>query len=159
MKLKAMNKVWILAAVVAVIAVGIQWIPAGVAQQVNVQPIQWDSPVTEQLANRACMACHGGSPPTPWYTKVAPVSWWTNRHVNEGRQKLDFATRHTIRFAEIKREIERGKMPLPSYTWLHPEAKLSTAEQQALIAGLQKTFAADAAPERSFSQEDDGWDD
>lgn len=41
---------------------------------------------------------------------------------------------------EIVEEVEEGKMPIPSYLLLHPEARLSPAETQALIAGLKATF-------------------
>ena len=36
-------------------------------------------------------------------------------------------------------EIREGKMPLRSYTWMHPEARLSD-EQRALLATWLDTF-------------------
>jgi len=39
--------------------------------------------------------------------------------------------------------IEKGEMPLPIYVPLHPEARLSPEDRQALIDGLRATFEAD----------------
>jgi len=44
--------------------------------------------------------------------------------------------------------ISRGEMPLSDYLLLHPEAELSAAEKQQLIAGLQATLANDPPIER-----------
>lgn len=110
------------------------------AQSSSLKPIQWDTPRTQDLAQRACMECHGGQVQMPWYGKIAPISWFIVDHINEGREHLNFATSHKIELDEIQEEIHEGKMPLNSYTWLHPEAKLTANEKQELIQGLQKTF-------------------
>ena len=41
----------------------------------------WDSPRTRQLAVAACYDCHSNEVRTPWYGKIAPVSWWLTNHV------------------------------------------------------------------------------
>lgn len=41
---------------------------------------------------------------------------------------------------ELIEVIVEGEMPLPSYLILHPEAKLTDAEKQALIDGFRATF-------------------
>lgn len=136
-----MNKKYLLGASALAFAVLIQFVPSQVSPATNLEAIAWDSPQTKALAERACMACHGGNPPTPWYTKIAPVSWFTNHHVNEGREHLNFSTNYKVKVDEIEEEIHEGEMPLSSYTWLHPEAKLSPEEQKQLIEGLRRTFA------------------
>jgi len=40
---------------------------------------------------RACGNCHSNHTEWPWYSHVAPVSWWIAQHVREGREKLDFS--------------------------------------------------------------------
>jgi hypothetical protein len=40
--------------------------------------------------------------------------------------------------------IEEGEMPMPNYLPMHPEARLSEAERQALIDGLSATTGASA---------------
>jgi hypothetical protein len=34
--------------------------------------------------DRACHDCHTNSTKWPWYTNLAPISWWIVDHVNEG---------------------------------------------------------------------------
>lgn len=36
--------------------------------------------------------------------------------------------------------IEKGEMPLPIYITIHPEANLSDAQRETLIAGIKATF-------------------
>ncbi len=104
----------------------------------------WDSPATKVLAQRACFDCHSNETAWPWYSNVAPVSWLLQRHVTEGRQRLNFSTWGTSR-QEVERAarlIQEGEMPSWDYLILHPDARLSDAEKQQLIDGLTKTFAA-----------------
>lgn len=103
--------------------------------------IAWDSPRTEALARRACMDCHSNETVWPGYSRVAPVSWFVAHHVNEGRREMNLSTGHDVEIDECSREMQRGTMPMASYIWLHPEAKLSATEQQELLAGLRRTFA------------------
>jgi len=50
--------------------------------------------------------------------------WFVANHVNEGRREMNFSTGHDVEVDECAREMQRGTMPMASYTWLHPEAKL-----------------------------------
>lgn len=101
----------------------------------------WDSPATRALAVRACFDCHSNETAWPWYSNVAPFSWLLQRHVDEGRQKLDFSTWGTTRqeIERTARQVQSGEMPPWDYLLLHPEARLSDAEKQQLIDGLTKT--------------------
>ena len=47
------------------------------------------------LLKTACYDCHSNQPTYPWYTNVAPVSWWIKHHINEGSQHLNFSIRGT----------------------------------------------------------------
>jgi hypothetical protein len=38
--------------------------------------------------------------------------------------------------------IENGEMPMDSYTWMHPEAKLTDAEKKVLINWFKASYAA-----------------
>lgn len=96
----------------------------------------WD-PDTRALAERACFDCHSNQTRWPWYSDLAPVSWFVQHHVEEGREELNFSewTRGgaTDELAEVVRE---GEMPPRSYTLMHPSARLSAAEQAKLAHGL-----------------------
>lgn len=51
----------------------------------------WDSPRTRELAERACFDCHSNETKWRWYSNVAPLSWWLQKHVDKGRVKLNFS--------------------------------------------------------------------
>lgn len=106
------------------------------------QEPNWDSPQTRQLAQRACFDCHSNETVWPWYSNLAPMSWLIQNHVDEGRRRLNFSTWDQQRPREpeeIAEVILEGEMPLPNYLPLHPEARLSAAERQALAQGLMNT--------------------
>jgi hypothetical protein len=126
----------------------IQLLPIGRPQPnppVLAEP-DWDSPQTRALAQRACFDCHSNETTWPIYTRVAPVSWLITHDVADGRQHLNFSEWGVGRTAdesrrakvadESRKEISRGAMPPGIYLVLHPDAKLSEAEKQQLIAGL-----------------------
>lgn len=103
----------------------------------------WDKPETRALFMRACADCHSHETAWPWYSNVAPVSWLVQRDVDEGRHNFNISewgvaeNKDADEAAEL---VERGEMPLAVYLPLHPEAQLSPAEREALIAGLEATF-------------------
>jgi hypothetical protein len=131
------------AAVVAVLILA-QLVPYGrnhTNPPVIAEP-SWNSPTTRALAVRACFDCHSNETSWPWYTNVAPASWVTQNHVDEGRERLNYSEFGSGHFeaddsAEVVRE---GEMPLRDYTLVHPAARLTAAEKQQLIDGLTATF-------------------
>ncbi|MBZ0294580.1 MAG: heme-binding domain-containing protein [Anaerolineae bacterium] len=103
--------------------------------------INWDSPETERLWNTACADCHSNQTVYPWYSYIAPVGWLVAHDVQEGRDALNVSTNHRVNSHEMVEKIQEGEMPLPIYTTMHPDAKLSNAEKQTLMDGLRATFA------------------
>ena len=102
----------------------------------------WDSARTRELAVRACFDCHSNETQWPWYTHVAPVSWLTQHDVDEGRRELNFSEwdRPQKEARESAKTVREGSMPPWFYMLPRPHARLSTAERDALIAGLEATF-------------------
>ena len=117
--------------------------------------VQWDSPDTERLWNTACADCHSNETVYPWYSYVAPVGWLVAHDTHEGRSELNVSTNYRIDLEEMIEVIQEGEMPLPIYTITHTDARLSDAEQQVLINGLQATFAGTSA---GGSYEDDEYE-
>ena len=102
------------------------------------------SEVTEIL-KAACYDCHSNETAYPWYSNVAPVSWWLQHHVEEGREHLNFSQwgDYDDKKAEHKLDeciemLEEGKMPMNSYTWTHEEAVLTDKEKELLLDWMQK---------------------
>jgi hypothetical protein len=74
-------------------------------------------------------------------------------HVDKGRSELNFSEWGRPQEGEEAVEaVQEGEMPLRSYLLTHPEAQLSSAEQQALVHGLTATFGN--AEEREESHEE-----
>ena len=95
--------------------------------------------ISNMLKN-ACYDCHSYETNYPWYSNVAPISWMLKSHVNEGRHHVNFSLWGDFdpeKKSAIKHEIvevlEEGEMPLASYTWMHPEAKLTNDQKETLI--------------------------
>jgi hypothetical protein len=111
-----------------------------------VQEPNWDSLQTRELAKRACFDCHSNETVWPWYSKVIPIAWLIRRDVNEGRRHLNFtdmkASDHVHGVDEIAEIIQEGEMPPSYYTMLHPSARMTAAEKDALIQGLIATTGA-----------------
>lgn len=102
--------------------------------------VNWDSAETQQLWNTACADCHSNETVYPWYSYIAPVGWLVARDVQKGRDHLNVSTNHCVELDEIEEVIREGEMPLPIYTITHPDAILTDAQRETLIAGLQATF-------------------
>ena len=93
----------------------------------------------ESVLNRACMDCHSNETRWPWYSNVAPVSWFVADHVNHGRRHLNFSAWDGYEPDEAEgileavcKEAKHGMMPLRSYLMLHPEARLSPTDVKTL---------------------------
>jgi hypothetical protein len=69
-------------------------------------------------------------------------------HVDDGRSALNFSEwDHPSKHAgKASREVKTGGMPLTSFLLLHPEARLSTTERDALVHGLDATFPPASKP-------------
>lgn len=132
-----------------VVFAAIQLVPFGhshVNPPVTAEPT-WNSPQTRALFQRACFDCHSNQTRWPWYSHVAPMSWLVQRDVDGGRSHLDFSQwnqpqRHA---KDVAHEISSGAMPLWFYLPMHPAARLSAAEKQAMIAGAAATLGQQQA--------------
>jgi len=129
--------------VVLLILLIIQLIPLDRTNPKVVTQMNWDSPKTEELARAACFDCHSNETTWPWYSKVAPIKLLVWNDVRGGRERLNFSEwnsggRETDEIAEV---INEGEMPPWFYVIMHPKAKLSDSEKQALADGLVKTIA------------------
>ncbi len=140
----------------------IQFVPYG-RNHTNPPVVQepvWDSPRTRELAKRACFDCHSNETVWPWYSNIAPISWLIQRDVEEGRRKLNFSEWHRPQEGaeEVAETVREGEMPPPIYLITHPQARLSPAEKEELIRGLEATMRLSGVPverEGGEKEEDD----
>ncbi|MDO1500956.1 heme-binding domain-containing protein [Winogradskyella maritima] len=99
-------------------------------------------PPTEVKAvlKTACFDCHSDNTTYPWYNNITPVNFWLAEHINDGKKHFDVSKwndyslkKKDHKIEELIEFVERGEMPLNSYTWTHAEARLSEAQVEAMI--------------------------
>lgn len=91
------------------------------------------------VLDRACRDCHSNDTRWPWYSNVAPVSWFVIDHVDHGRRHLNYSDWAQYPPDDAQRLLKnmcafarKDTMPLPSYLRMHREARLSDADVTAL---------------------------
>jgi heme-binding protein len=140
---------WV-AIVLIVIFIGIQFVRPGLTNppvdesQTIFTRLQVPPDVASTL-ERSCRDCHSNKTVWPWYTQVAPVSWWLKNHVDEGRRDLNLSEwaklppdRQDRKLRQICDEVQDGQMPLASYLPMHPAAKLSEQDKKTLCDWTDK---------------------
>ncbi len=149
-----MKKAKLLAGVIALIVVLIQFIPVNRSNPPVTQELQADAEIM-QLLKRSCYDCHSNQTDWPWYSYVAPVSWLITRDVKEAREDLNFTEWDQYKekekrklLQEIVEEVEEEEMPLKEYIWLHPEAGLSVTE----VARIRRWVEKHERKGQSFSE-------
>ena len=143
----ARNKSWIKAAVIlaGTVFAALQVVPgpaktnppvvAGRAIQDNLRLTS----AVSGLIQRACADCHSHQTRWPWYSRIAPLSWHIAQDVNSARQAMNFSEWSTGAgrltgtsvgtLSAACANVKSGRMPLPRYLMLHPEARLSPQDQ------------------------------
>ena len=134
---------WI-AIVLVVALVGIQFVrPARTNPPVDksqtIEAFTQMTPEVASILDRSCRDCHSNQTVWPWYSNVAPVSWWVIDHTNQGRSDLNYSEwgklapdRRDRKLRQICDEVQDGIMPLSSYLPMHPAAKLSEQDKKTL---------------------------
>lgn len=101
--------------------------------------VQEDGRHVRAVLERACQNCHSQRTQWPAYSYLPFVSWAVERDVAEGRRHMDLSRwdRYSTQQkqdlpARIGAEVRNRQMPLRRYVLLHPEARLSESEIQAI---------------------------
>jgi Haem-binding domain len=103
----------------------------------------------KQIIKTSCADCHSNNTKYPWYSEIAPVSWYLAQHVNEGKEHLNFSEwaaynkdqkNHILK--DLDEKLTAHKMPLKSYLILHNEAEMSK-NQYNIILNWVKTISSE----------------
>lgn len=93
----------------------------------------------EAILTRSCNDCHTYKTEYPLYAQVAPVSYFLDGHITEGRQRLNLSEWNGYEKARKRRKLDQmceqvtsREMPLPSYLYIHWGAKLSDEDIKTL---------------------------
>jgi hypothetical protein len=90
---------------------------------------------------RSCYDCHSNETRWPWYSAVAPVSWWIHYEVAEGRRRLNFSSwtdyasdpgTEDQKLDEIAHLIASDSMPPWYYRMMHTGARLTPEDRVAI---------------------------
>jgi len=92
-----------------------------------------------KIIQTSCADCHSNATKYPWYSEIAPASWYLAQHVKEGKENLNFSEWTTYNkdqqahiLKDIKEVLNEREMPLKSYLLIHKEAKLTENQYQIL---------------------------
>ena len=92
-----------------------------------------------EMVRDACYDCHSNQTVYPWYSRVAPVSWYLDKHIRDGKEELNFSDYGELdkadkigMFADFCDVLDAGTMPLRSYMMLHANARLSDEQRELL---------------------------
>ena len=127
----------------AFVFLGMQFVPAATTPKASAtlwtHMAETINPRVRAILDRSCQDCHSSRTIWPWYSRVAPVSWIVSKHVREGREMLDFSEWANQPPSADDRmlicdAVSDGRMPLPEYTVIHRNAKLSKRDVE-LICG------------------------
>jgi len=91
----------------------------------------------------ACYDCHSHETRWPWYSHIAPVSWGVVGDVNQARAHMDLslwpgnnADAVIRKLQAMSGEIQSRRMPLPRYTLIHREARLTETQRKEMTEWL-----------------------
>lgn len=135
----------LLVVVFLVVLVGLQFIPTRTNQSTGMPTtdfiVSYRTP--ENIANilhTSCYNCHSNNTKYPWYSHVQPVGWFLESHINKGKDELNFSEfasfsvrKQKSKLKSMVNQVEKGEMPLSSYTLIHRDARLSQDQKKALV--------------------------
>lgn len=97
---------------------------------------------------RSCYDCHSDNTVYPWYMEVQPVAWYLANHIKDGKRALNFSEfgalmprKQMRKLQDVAKEVQKGDMPLSSYTLIHKDAKLSEAEKALVVSWADSLVA------------------
>ena len=116
--------------------VAIQFIPAKVINTKTDKSLEIKAPKeVMKILKTSCYDCHSNETKVPWYASIAPASFFIKRHVDLGRQWLNFSVWNSYTAKQKDKKLEQifksvyHAMPLPNYIKMHKDAKLSQKQK------------------------------
>jgi hypothetical protein len=120
-------------------------IPDSPAKNLNGVP-----PDINNLIRNSCYDCHSSQINLRWFDKLTPANFLVFSHIKEGRDALNFSNFDNLPKAKQNatlyyalNKVLSGEMPLPAYSFVHPQTKLSDTEIQ-----LLKDYLAGRTPRK-----------
>lgn len=130
---------------ILVVLVGLQFIPTRSNQSKEVSSTDFIltykvSGEVGRVLHTSCYNCHSNNTDYPWYSRVQPIGWFLENHINQGKAELNFSEfgsysvrKQKSKLSSMANQIEKDEMPLSSYTLIHRDARLSKEGKKALV--------------------------
>ncbi len=100
----------------------------------------------ENILKSACYDCHSNHTRYPWYMNIQPMGWMMAKHINEGKENLNFSEfgmyskrKQANKLRAMATSVKEGSMPIRSYTMMHPDSKLNDDDIKTVVAWATKT--------------------
>jgi hypothetical protein len=104
----------------------------------SVAPVRFPADV-DVVMRAACMDCHSNETEWPWYSAVAPFSWYVARDVLVARSHLNFSNWEALPVdtrLEVLTKLWDGvverRMPHKQYALMHPRVELNAEERKVI---------------------------
>ena len=102
------------------------------------------------VLRKSCFDCHSQQTRWPWYSRLPVIGTEVERDVTQGRLHMNFsdwnrdadAMEQADLIAGLCETLKMRLMPLPKYLLLHPFARVSYAEAQAVCEWSKKAEQA-----------------
>ena len=135
--------------VLLVVLVGLQFFPTRSNHSTTISSTDfvktYEAPENiAQSLQASCYDCHSNNTNYPWYSKVQPVGWLLEDHINKGKEVLNLSEfgsysgrKQQSKLTSMISQIEDDKMPLAAYTFIHRKALLSKENKKSLLDYLR----------------------
>ena len=139
-----------IALVLVIVFVAIQFIQPAHNKSGQVLPTDFTKlyavPTSVQtILQNACNDCHSNNTSYPWYSNIQPMAWIMRRHIDNGKEKLNFSEfgsyssrRQISKLKGIANQIKDDEMPIASYKAMHKKANLTKEEKSLVIDWMNK---------------------
>lgn len=99
----------------------------------------------QSVLTNSCYDCHSNSTHYPFYSYIQPLGYYIEKHIKKGKEELNFNEwgnyshrKQAHKLESIINQIQQKKMPLTTYTYLHPEAKLSEKQIEEMVRWVEQ---------------------
>ncbi|MGX5684229.1 heme-binding domain-containing protein [Chryseobacterium cucumeris] len=96
------------------------------------------------VLRQSCYDCHSNSTHYPFYSYIQPLGYYIEKHIKNGKEELNFnewgsysQRKQANKLESVANQIQQKKMPLTSYTYLHPKAVLSESQIKEMIRWIE----------------------
>ena len=128
---------------------------AGLYQQSHGAPFMQQANIPQnvrQTLMTKCADCHSTQTRTPFYGRLAPLSWLMERDIVEAREAMNLSRWDSYSAEErdafklkILLETKSHKMPLPQYSIIHHNARVTETDIDALTGWARQSHILDVS--------------